>query len=187
MLFPHTESRHVTLRPAAVADAPLVYGVLLRLGHAGLPMLDTFVDQFGRGRSACFLVYRRDQPGPGGEPAGDERLIGFSALSDLAPAGHLRAEVSLVEGQPDEVVTEAHALTTNFAFAMWRTRKVYFHTVDPAPSAIGFGADRSAMVRAEAVLPGHTFFHGRLWDVHVLAVYREEWDTVGADLLKQLV
>ncbi|WP_327000786.1 GNAT family N-acetyltransferase [Dactylosporangium sp. NBC_01737] len=180
MLFPHTDSRHVTLRPAAASDATKVYDILFKLGSAALPMIDTYVEQFGRGKSACFLVHRRDADG-------GEELVGFSALGDLAPAGHLRAEVHLLPGLDEDVVTEAHTLTTNFAFAMWRTRKVYFHTTESSPSVIGFGGERSVLVRAEAVLPSHAFFHGRLWDVHVFAVYREDWDILGADLLKQIV
>jgi hypothetical protein len=211
MLFPYTESRHVELRPAAASDAAAVYDLLFRLGLAGLSMIDTYVEQFGRGKSACFLVHRRDADG-------GSALVGFSSLSDLTPAGHLQAEVRLLPGSGPDVVAEAHALTTNFAFSMWRTRKVYFHATDPDPAAIGFGARvappqtalpqtpqdalpqtllppagqpdgvaAGPLVRAEAVLPAHTFFHGRLWDVHVLAVYREDWDVLGVDLLKQIV
>lgn len=175
MLFPHTESRRIALQPAGAQDGRTVYDILLLRGHGGLPVLDVFLEKFGRGLSACFLVRRRDT----------DEVVGVSTLSELTPAGHLRAEVYLAGDQPDELLTDASALTVNFAFAMWRTRKVYFHATESSAAELGFGADYAAMVRAEAVLPEYTFFHGRLWDVHVFAIYREDWDAHGVDLLKQ--
>lgn len=176
MLFPHTESRKIELRPAGVKDAARVYEILFRLGHGGLPLLDRFTESFGRGLSASFLVHRKD--------SGD--VVGFTTLSEPSVAGHLTAEVHL-GGQPDEVRRDAAALTVNFAFAMWRTRKVYFHATDPSPESVGFSGPYAAVVDAEAVLPKHTYFHGRVWDVHVLAIYRERWDEHGVDLVKNIV
>lgn len=177
MLFPHTETRRITLRPATAADAPRIYELLLRLGHGGLPMLDTYTASFGNGMSACFLLHRK----------GSSDLGGVCTLSGLTPAGHLQAEVNIAAGEPEEHHADASALITNFAFAMWRTRKVYFHGTDQNVAAIGFEGAHSEMVRAEAVLPAHTFFHGRLWDVHVFAIYRDDWNAYGTDLLKQII
>jgi RimJ/RimL family protein N-acetyltransferase len=183
MLFPHTETRRIALRPASAQDAPQAYDILFALGRGGLPMIDTFVDGFGRGMSACFMVHLKDDDAE--TAAGD--VVGLTTLSEPTPAGHLRADVNLVAGQPNGVRTDAGALTVNFAFAMWRTRKVYLHTTDASVESTGFIGEHAPMVRAEAVLPDHTYFHGRLWDVHVFAIYREDWDVQGVDLLKQLV
>jgi RimJ/RimL family protein N-acetyltransferase len=177
VLFPHVESKRIVLRAATAEDGPKAYDILFQLGRGGLRTLDAFLENFGRGVSAHFLIHRRD--------TGD--LVGFSALSDLSPAGHLRADVHLVAGQPEEVVTEANALTANFAFAMWRTRKVYFHTSEASISSLGFAGEYAAMVCAEAVLPDHLYFHGRRWDLHVYAIYRDQWDVHGVDLLKQII
>ncbi|MDX3195172.1 hypothetical protein PV458_42815 [Streptomyces sp. MN03-5084-2B] len=174
MLSPHTESRLVTLRPAGVEDAAQVYEILFRLGSAGLPLIDQFVESFGEGKAACFLVHRKDTG----------QLIGVSSLSDLAPAGHVRAEIELVAESTDELRAEVNALTVNFAFAMWRTRKVYFHLTTPDAGELGLGAD---LPREEVVLSDYTYFHGRLWDVHVVAIYREDWDEAGLDIIKQIV
>ncbi|MGW0809535.1 GNAT family N-acetyltransferase [Nonomuraea sp. NPDC002799] len=176
MLFPHTESGQVELRPAGVKDAAKVYDILFRLGHGGLPLLDRYVEGFGRGLAACFLVHRKDT----GE------TVGVSTLGELSMAGHLKAEVHLA-GEPEGIRRDTTALTVNFAFAMWRTRKVYLHATDPAVEELGFAGPHAAMVRAEAVLPKHTYFHGRVWDVHVFAVYREDWDEHGVDLVKNIV
>ncbi|WP_155256559.1 GNAT family protein [Salinispora pacifica] len=178
MLFPYTESRRIALRPAGAADGTQAYRVLFRAGRANLPLLDQFCESFGRRLAACFLIHRVD---------GDDAPIGLGTLSDLSPAGHLRAEVVLTPGQPEELLGEASALIVNFAFAMWRTRKVYLHANDADPASVGFGGEHAALARAEAVLEKHTFGQGRLWDVHVFAVHREQWDTTGVDLLKQLV
>lgn len=177
MLFPYTESRRIALRTASDQDAPRVYDILFRLGRGNLPLIDTFVAAFGRGMSAGFLIQQRDT----------DDVVGFSSLSELTPAGHILAETHLVAGQSDEVRMDANALTANFAFSMWRTRKVYFHATETDVANLGFGGEHAAMVRTEAVLPDHTYFHGRLWDVHVLAIYRDQWDTHGVDLLKQIV
>jgi hypothetical protein len=176
MLFPHTESRRITLRSAAAKDAPTVYGILFRLGRGDLPMIDAFTENFGRGLSACFLIHDRKT----------DEVVGVSTLSNLTPAGHVRAEVFLSAGTSVDLLTDAYGLSLNFAFAMWRTRKVYVHTTEADVEGLGLGSEHASMIRVEALLTDHVFFHGRLWDVSVLAVYREQWDTHGLDLLKQI-
>jgi RimJ/RimL family protein N-acetyltransferase len=178
MLFPHTESRRISMRPATAKDAPKIYDILFRSGRAGLPLLDTFVETFGRGLAACFVVTGRES----------DRVIGFTTLSELAPpAGHVRVEVNMALGQPAELHAEAVALTTNFAFAMWRLRKVYLHSTDPSLASLGFGPEHAAMIRNEAVFSDHVYQRGRTWDVSVFAIYREQWDTHGVDFLKQIL
>ncbi|MFF8791169.1 hypothetical protein [Streptomyces sp. NPDC015125] len=177
MLFPHTETRRVALRPAGSEDAVAAYQILFRLGSAGLPVLDTFVKTFGEGLSACFLVHRKDT----------DEVVGLSTISPLTPAGHVRIEVHLAGAENHELTGDVHALTAHFAFAMWRTRKVYLHRTSSDISAIGWGDAAAAVLRAEAVLPDHTYFHGRLWDVHIFAIHREDWNPHGAALLKQIV
>ncbi|WP_164414855.1 GNAT family protein [Streptomyces salinarius] len=177
MLFPYTESRKIELSPAAADDAAQAYEILFRLGAPGLPMIDEFAENFGAGLSACFLVRRKDT----------EEVIGLSTLSKLHAAGHLHLEVHLAAEAADEFAGEVHALTANFAFAMWRTRKVYLHLPTDDASGTGFGDAAKALLRPEAVLPDHAYFHGRLWDIHILAVHRDDWNTHGVDLLKQIV
>lgn len=174
MLFPHTESRHVVLRPAGMSDAQDAYMILLRAGYRGLPTIDEYVASFGRGASAVFLVHGED----GGGPAG------LATISALNPAGHLTVEVTMAADRPTESLRDATALCTNFAFSMWRTRKVYFHTTRTSAETLAFGDEYSAMIREEAVLRDYVFFHGRTWDVNVLSIRREEWDTHGVGLLK---
>jgi hypothetical protein len=178
MLFPHTDSRRISMRPATAKDAPKIYDILFRSGRAGLPLLDAFVESFGRGLAACFLVTSRET----------DEVVGFTTLSELAPpAGHVRVEANVAPGQPADVRAEAAALTANFAFAMWRLRKVYLHSTDPSIASLGFGPEHAAMIRNEAVFSDHVYLHGRTWDVNVFAIYREQWDTHGVDFLKQIL
>ncbi|MEU4806641.1 GNAT family protein [Actinosynnema sp. NPDC023587] len=177
MLFPYVESKRIVLRPATGADGAEVYDVLFRAGAPGLPALDVFLDRFERGVQAQFLVYRRDS----------DDLVGHAALSDLAVAGHVRAAVFAAADPGEGIAADAAALLVNFAFAMWRIRKVYFESHLADLAEFGFTGDRAAVVRTEAVLPEHLWFRGRLWDQYVHAVYREHWDVDGVELLKEIV
>lgn len=167
----------VRLQPAVKDDAPSAYEVLFRIGHRSLPTLDRFSESFNLGVSANFLILDQE----------NDAVVGISSLSDLSAAGNLEAQVHLAAGAPVERVRDAYALTTNFAFAMWRTRKIYFHTTENDPEDLGFGDLRPDLVTTEAVLPDHWYFHGRLWDVHVRSVRREQWDSHGAELISQIV
>lgn len=176
MLYPHTESEQVVLHPAGESDAADAYGILFQIGYCGLPTIDEYAASFGRGASAVFLVHRKD----------DDELAGLATISDLNPAGHVKVEVNMAAHQPTALLRDANALCTNFAFSMWRTRKVYFHTTRTSAEALAFGDECSAMIREEAVLRNYVFFHGRTWDVNVFSVLREEWDTHGVELLKRI-
>lgn len=176
MLFPHTNSQRIELRPAGTEDAAQAYEILFRLGTPGLPLIDEFKATFGDRLSACFLVHRKDT----GE------AVGLSTLTTLQAAGHLRMEVSIASDAPAGIATDAHALTANFAFAMWRVRKVYLHLTSPDTSSTGLPDEHSALLRPEAVLPDHVFARGRLWDSHVFTIHRSDWDALGVDLLKQI-
>jgi hypothetical protein len=154
MLFPYLESRRISLRPATAKDAFKIYDILFRLGRVPLPMFEAFSEAFGRGCSASFVVIRKDT----GE------VVGHATLSELSPAGHVRADVWVQADSEEEVQADANALTANFAFAMWRTRKVYFHSTDPSPESLGFPPEHTGMVRAEAVLGDYVYFYGKRWD-----------------------
>ncbi|MFJ7075513.1 GNAT family N-acetyltransferase [Streptomyces sp. NPDC098781] len=176
MLYPHMASKRIQLKPAGRDDAAAAYDILFRSGFGPLPMLDNYVENFGTGLWACFMVHGRE----------DDDLLGFSTLSELKPAGHLRAEVHLRLGVPPDVRSEINALAVNFAFSMWRTRKVYFEVVDPTAARIGFGRHTKAM-HQEAVLPDYVFRHGKLQDVHVFSYTRDKWEAHGLDFIQQIV
>ncbi|WP_218952244.1 GNAT family N-acetyltransferase [Amycolatopsis anabasis] len=177
MLFPHVESKRVLLRPATAEDGPKVYEILFQSGRSTLPTLEVFLQNFSRGVAAQFLVQRRDS----------DHVVGFSSLSELTPAGHVQAAVHTDAEQSEGISADAAALTVNFAFAMWRIRKVYFQTHEADLTGLGFTGEYASAVRQEAVLPDHLYFQGKLWDMYVHAIYREEWDVQGTELLKGIV
>lgn len=182
MLYPHIDSRRVTLHPADAADATRAHSVLLSAGTTGLGTVDAYAATFGRGLSALFMAHRADRDTDGA----DGPLCGVCAVSALTPAGHLRVDTTVLPGTPIEVLGDANALAANFAFSMWRTRKVYFHAVDPDPAAFGLG-EYSELIRLEATLSDHRFVHGEVRDEHVFSVRRDDWDGLGTDLIKQIV
>ncbi|MFF1946127.1 hypothetical protein ACFVWF_28790 [Rhodococcus qingshengii] len=152
------------------------------MGTAGLSTLDVYAATFGRGLSAHFVMYRVNE----NSNTSDGPPCGICEVSALTPAGHLRIDTTVLPDTPIEVLRDANALAANFAFSMWRTRKVYFHTVDQDAAALGFG-DYPDLVRLEATLSDHRFVHGEIRDEHIFSVYRGVWDELGTDLIKQIV
>jgi RimJ/RimL family protein N-acetyltransferase len=177
VLYPYVESKRILLRPATAQDGPKVYEILFRAGRSALPTLDVFMQSFAKGAAAQFLVERRD--------TGD--IVGYTSLTDLSVAGHVRLDVHADAETLEGIVSDAAALTINFAFAMWRIRKLYFHTHETGLSGLGFDGDYAAAVREEAVFPDHLYFQGKLWDMHVFAIYRDKWDVHGTEFLSEIV
>ncbi|MGI5271940.1 GNAT family N-acetyltransferase [Nonomuraea sp. CA-218870] len=174
-IFPHLQSRRIRLRPAGARDSIKLYELLLGLGLNTLPSPDDFVSAFGRGVTASFLVET-----PGGD------FLGFCSLHGMSPAGH-HVEGGIYmspENSANGVGAEASLLMINYAFAMWNVRKVYFQTTEASLSAIGGDLKVS---HKEGILSGHQYFSGQHWDVHVFAIYREEWDQFCAHAVERLV
>ncbi|HEX2047648.1 MAG TPA: GNAT family protein [Acidimicrobiales bacterium] len=176
-VFPSLSTSRVRLRPATRADGEAFYSLLLELGLSTLPTLDQWLDGgLGmRDAAAQFAVYRRS----------DDALLGFTTLYQLDPnARHVKAGVYARFEQAPGLAAEASVLTLNYGFAMWDVRKIYFHTTEA--SLPHYGGAIAKVARREAVLPNHLFFRGQLWDVHVFAIYREDWAGAGARLVERL-
>lgn len=173
MLFPYVESKRVVLRPAGSDAAPAVYDLLFQGGRSALPTRDEFVRDFSHGVAAHFLAQDR----------GTGEAVGFCALTELSVAGHVRMSAHVNADRSDGVEEDAALLTVNFAFAMWRVRKVYIRTHEADLAGMGLTGEHSWMARPEAVLPDHLYFAGKLWDEHVHAVHRDDWDVAGVPLL----
>jgi RimJ/RimL family protein N-acetyltransferase len=165
----------VLLRPATKADGPGFYALLLRLGIASLPRQDVFVAGYDRDFAASFAICSRS----------DGEVRGYASLFELDPAGHVQVGVCTdpTAGEPG-LGAEAALLTINFAFSMWNIRKVYIRTT--AASISRFGGTTAAIARKEAVLTEHMFFQGQLWDVHIFAIYRQDWIGAGKQIVERL-
>lgn len=177
MLFPYVESKQIVLRPATAEHGRRLYEILLAVGRTALPTLDVFIETQLQGVVARFLVMRQ----------GSEEVIGFTEVRELDAAGHARVAVHLEPEGTADVHGDAVVLTVNFAFSMWRLHKVYLYSHVPDVGSVGFGEDRAALVRYQAVLPDHAYFQGRLWDMHVFAVHRSVWDTEGIGWVEEIV
>jgi RimJ/RimL family protein N-acetyltransferase len=175
-IFPYIETPRIQLRPASAAgDGPAFYRLLLQLGINTLPTEEDFVSAYCRDFAAYFAVQRK-------EPA-DE--IGFSALFQLDPAGHVEVGVYTDPARNGPSLgAEAALLTINYAFAMWNIRKIYYRATGASlPYIGGMVID---LARKEGLLPGHQYFRGKLWDMHIFAIYREQWEAKGAELVERL-
>jgi RimJ/RimL family protein N-acetyltransferase len=177
VLFPHAESARIQLKPATAQDGRVIYDVLFELGRTPLPTVDAYLDVFTRGVAAQFLIVNK----------GSGEVAGFTELSDATPAGHVQASVNVRRGQDEKIAADAAVLTVNFAFAMWRIRKVYFQTHEENLESLGFSGERAVLVRQEATLADHLYFQGRTWDMHIYSIQRERWDEQGVRLVKEIV
>jgi len=159
-------------------DAGILYDLLLDLGLNTLPTLDQWMDGgiASQNANAQFVVHR----------VADDAIIGFSALYELdANAGHIKVGVYTCAGASGlGIGAEACILTLNYAFAMWNVRKVYFHTTDASLPSLGRTLGKIA--HREAVLLDHQFFRGRLWDTHIYAIHRSDWESIGHPLTVRL-
>ncbi|MBK1787877.1 GNAT family protein [Prauserella cavernicola] len=177
MLFPHVESKRVLLRPASKQDGRTAYDILFRIGRTPLPVVDSYMDGFLQGAAAQLLLQNKD--------SGD--IVGFTEVSEPSDAGHAQVSVHIDRAQSEEIAIDAAALTVNFAFAMWRIRKVYFHTHEESLADLGFVGDYAELVTHEAVLADHMYFQGRHWDMHIHSISRNRWDEHGTELVKGIV
>lgn len=175
MLFPYVRTKRTTLRPMHASDAVAAYDTLRAAGVGALPRLEAFTRRHGENIAAQFLVEQRGE------------VAGISSLHHLDQnSRHVRFDL-LVD--PDRarhgVGVEATLLTTNYAFAMWNLRKVYFWADTATPA--GFNPNQP-LVKLEATLPQHIDNgDGEPSDAYVFALYRDQWDQHGFPMLQRLV
>ncbi|MET7395847.1 GNAT family protein [Dactylosporangium sp. NPDC005572] len=163
MIFPHTVSRRVELRPASMRDHSLFLDTLLRTGLESFRPAATTAGMF-RILDAAFLVCRRD----------GEEVLGFSTLHGLDPAGHIRCGIYLDRSRARlGIGSEAIHLLLNYAFAMFNVEKVVAQTTEASFSAFGLTLGGSQI---RSVLSDHLYFRGTLWDLHTFQIERHEWE-----------
>lgn len=173
MLMPIIESELIALQPASIDDAGIAYEIQFRLGSRRMPLIDNYIADFGIGKSAYFMIRAKDS----------DEVIGTCSVTDPTPAGTVRAEVDVVPECTEKMRRDVNVLITNFAFAMWPTRKVYWYVTESDPERLSLDRD---LARQEAVLPKHRYFHGRQWDVYIYAVYRDDWTARGPELIASI-
>jgi RimJ/RimL family protein N-acetyltransferase len=170
------ESRRVRLVAAGDDDGVVLYRLLLGQGLSTLPTQKAFLTEFARGAAAQFRIERRD--------TGD--ATGFSSLHAFDPAGHVEFGIytNPVTNLPG-LGAEAALLTMNYAFTTWNIHKVYIRTTEASLPSMGLSIN---MMAEEGILRDHLYFQGRHWDLHIFAMYREQWLGFGAErTLRRLI
>jgi len=72
------------------------------------------------------------------------------------------------------VAVEAGGLFVSYMFSNWELRKLYGETVDFELQHYWTGGT-DKLFHEEGRLRDHVYYGGRYWDMHLFAIYREEW------------
>ncbi|MGH9090704.1 MAG: phosphopantetheine-binding protein [Acidimicrobiales bacterium] len=84
------------------------------------------------------------------------------------------AAALIEEAAGSGVGIEAVDLFCGHLFACYRLRKLYFEV--PDYNLGQFASSLDWLLRVEGCLRDHTYYGGRLWDRHLLALYKEDYD-----------
>lgn len=176
--FPHVVSPLVELVSTKVRFRDAVLDDLLERGLSGLPSRDVFTALWPQphgGVSGQFLI----------RPKGTDEVAGLVSFHYRALNGrHVSCSFAVDPSRIDTpALTHAHALAVNYAFAMWNLRKVNFWTVE---ESLPLQSVCSEVVK-EGTLTEYLLDEGRLRDVHVFAVFRDDWDQEGAGYVEGIV
>jgi RimJ/RimL family protein N-acetyltransferase len=162
---PPLRTRRIDMRLAERSDARFVYELMLQQGNLTMRSFEEFEERFNSKALVGFIASTVRS----GEP------IGYTNVYDADLAlGHAYVGAAVL---PDRIGSgmgmEALGLTIDYAFSMWRFRKLYAGTTE---ASIGhFGSSLGDLLHEEGRLRDHLFFGGELWDLIILALYRSEW------------
>lgn len=174
-IFPHMKSRRITLQPKSTSPTPEDYNLILKLGLDSTSNFESFSAAMQKKSIDANFSIRLN---------GDDSAAGFSMLLDLdQDAGHVHTAVYIDPAAARQGIgADATLLTVNYAFAMWNIRKVYFETTDASSGDFGAMLEKPP----EATLNDYIFFRGRLWDLKVYALTRDEWEKELYDYVRKL-
>jgi RimJ/RimL family protein N-acetyltransferase len=135
-----------------------------------VPRRDTFEQTLWNGVLTQFVIVEKAHGA----------MVG-STLAYNADLNHGTAYVAaamLREATRSGVGIEAADLFAAHLFACYRIRKLYFevpeYNIPQFESSIGW------LLREEGSLLQHTYYQGRFWDRKILALYREDYESVAA-------
>lgn len=175
---PPLEGRFVRLRPIRQADVETLYELRtapeilhLWLGDGGTPSLDLFrqeLDMMSRSphHVQFAIVLRRT-----------DEVVGTIYTQRLnLNDGHTYLTVAILPKLVRRLGcgAEAAALFLNYLFAYFRIRKVYSEVLGYNRHSLR--ANLSAGFREEGRLKEFKYFRGRCWDLHILAMDRENFE-----------
>lgn len=165
------------LRPVLPGDYGYVYELettgdaLVTYRHRGrVPSFETAMRSLTEGvLTQLLVVHRRD-----GVPLG---------LVNAHSANHRDGHVELAvirDAERHEVPAffEGLFLFIDYLFEVWPIRVVYAHSIEFNYAHIASGAGAAFVV--EGRLRNHTFHGGRHWDLLILAIHRDAWQSYRA-------
>ncbi|MDI6105158.1 GNAT family N-acetyltransferase [Actinoplanes sp. NEAU-A12] len=163
MLFPHTASRRIRLRPATTTDRADFFQTVVRAGMGSSRQVARPTTRVAKPHAAFLVVLRST-----------DETIGFSTLHTLDPAGHIQCGVYLDPQRAKlGVGSETVQLTINYAFATLDVDKVITQTTEASFASFGVTTEDNQASRVQA---DHLYFRGQLWDQYGFHVDRQEWD-----------
>ncbi|MGH9920757.1 MAG: GNAT family N-acetyltransferase [Nitrososphaerales archaeon] len=165
----------MALRPIEPSDIPLLYRAALdpsqsyRWRFRGTtPSLEQFADALYRGTLGQFAVIDRSTGS----------LHGLVVLYNSMPEAGW-AYIAFQRVQNEEVRTGhmmvGGCLLLDYAFKNWALRKIYAEIPDYNYQAL-IGST-GLPVTKEGCFHDHVYFGGQYHDLHVIAIYRETWES----------
>ena len=178
------ETRRVRLRPLTPDDYGMLYELTtdprvgLRLGYRGAtPSPEEFVDSLWRHVMAQFII----------ESTQSMRALGLV----VASSPDLRNRFAYLSVMADPrthgtgLAMHGAALFVNYVFSVFDLRKLYAESLDPSFRRFKSGLGR--YFHQEGCLRGHEYLDGEYVDMHLLAMYREDWRVIRESVLPRLV
>lgn len=106
-----------------------------------------------------------------------KRLCGFVSAYDADLAhGHCRMAAAQFDPRASGLsVLTGGFLLWDYLFRGWPIRKIYLESLDF--NLAQFRGLLDDLAREEGVLRQHTYLEGAYHDLHILAIYREEWES----------
>ena len=167
-----TETRNVRIRPVRPADYPFLYELAVDPveGHrwryrGSQPSYEEFVQRFRDGVLANFIV----------EAISSGARVGYVACyrADFRNQYAYIAVQGRLESYRTHVLVDGLGLFIDLLFANYGFRKLYAECPEFNVSQVRSCIGRQAC--EEGRLRDHEIFRGQAWDLHILAVYGDQW------------
>lgn len=170
---PSLVGRWIRLRPVFAGDTPFLYelatspNMAFRWRYRGeIVPLEVFTRDLWKEVLVQLVVESRSKK----EPIG---LV--AAYSPDMKNGTVHLGVVLIPGRTRRGIgAEAGGLFVDYLFRTWNFRKLYGYTPGWNLDQFAEGANRA--FREEGRLVTHEYYDGRYWDLHIMALYRADWE-----------
>jgi acyl carrier protein len=176
------QSGRVRLRPIAGEDYEYLFNlswhpdVAWRWEREPARSLEFFAQQVAVEPAHHFIVEGRET----GEPIGWTSAWKLEPNSGYAYIGMIMDPAYVATG----LGAEASVLFVNWIFTNFSYRKLYSEALDYTVES--FQSSVGRFFHEEGVLRAHEYYQGRYWDLHILALYRDDWTRIAPAQLAAL-